>query len=606
VVNAGFGAPQHWGQPTPTLDPGRVESGSPRSYTGIASAIAGTALVVSGFLPWGIASLQDGAGEAQFVLNGFGGLSYQPSFGEPNPGSQQLADILSRADVLASPGLGPAMLGVVGVLAAMAYMSSTKRSAAALVAIGAGGAAAIATLAQLSNVRGMFKGASDLAGAYFAPGLGVFVALFAAVALTALGICAFVLERAVITRLVGTAPPPGPPAYPSVQAIAVAPHTQGAPGPGRATAPVSVPGAPAEAWPRLIAAGIDIAVAAVAAFAIMVLASVIGEFVTTSPQARAVWALLTVLLVAPVPLGYFAVSEARCGRTIGKRIVGIEVQGPTGLTPTLRESLRRNAVHTLLGVALGLFSITLIQLFAVAMALLIFSNLLLLAYVGWLIAMVVSAFTNATRNPWRLGVHDRFADGPTRVVNRTAVPLARSGAAPLRPWWVAAAVVVLLMGLTGVADTVVPLLTQRGSLHTTAPTAGSAWPQWGDPDSAATTGPTHRATVSAPPPIREPSTATRDPQSRTPSAFPAGGTLCPPRYGSTGAYTASASGNDHTSCEFAEEVRIAYADMGQPGSFQHLMVTSPVTNTSYNITCGPAVAGFIVCRGGNDAVVYLN
>lgn len=111
----------------------------------------------------------------------------------------------------------------------------------------------------------------------------------------------------------------------------------------------------------------------------------------------------------------------------------------------------------------------------------------------------------------------------------------------------------------------------------------------------------------APSPNREPSTMPpRAPQPRSPSGFPADGTLCPQQYGPTGAFTESASGNGRTSCEFAEEVRIAYADMGQPGSFQRLFVTSPVTNTSIEMTCGPAVAGFIVCRGGDDAVVYLN
>lgn len=107
-------------------------------------------------------------------------------------------------------------------------------------------------------------------------------------------------------------------------------------------------------------------------------------------------------------------------------------------------------------------------------------------------------------------------------------------------------------------------------------------------------------------PNREPSTVPRAPRPESLSGFPADGRLCPQRYGPTGAFTESASGNGHTSCEFAEEVRIAYADMGQPGSFQRLIVESPVTNKLIEMTCGPAAAGFIVCRGGDDAVVYLN
>jgi hypothetical protein len=120
-------------------------------------------------------------------------------------------------------------------------------------------------------------------------------------------------------------------------------------------------------------------------------------------------------------------------------------------------------------------------------------------------------------------------------------------------------------------------------------------------------GPSGETTVSqAAPPAVPPSTGSHVPKPTSTPGFPADSVVCPQRYGPTGAYTASASGNDHTSCEFAEEVRIAYADMSQPGSFQHLIVNSPVTNTSIDMTCGPAVGGFIVCRGGNDAVVYLN
>ncbi|WP_231976748.1 hypothetical protein [Mycobacterium sp. E740] len=116
-------------------------------------------------------------------------------------------------------------------------------------------------------------------------------------------------------------------------------------------------------------------------------------------------------------------------------------------------------------------------------------------------------------------------------------------------------------------------------------------------------------TQAAPPtagPNRGPSNTPPASQPQSPSSFPADGRSCPKRHGPTGAFTESASGNDHTSCEFAEEVRIAYADMGQPGSFQRLIVESPVTNTSIEMTCGPSAAGFIVCRGGDDAVVYLN
>ncbi|MGV0699813.1 RDD family protein [Mycolicibacter sinensis] len=584
MVNASYGAEHQWGPPPPkSFDPGRIESGSLRSYTGIAAAIAGAALVTTGFLPWGIASLRDGAGAAQFALNGFGQLAYQPSARDRNPGAQLLADTLNRAGMMASPGLGAALLGAVGLAAALVFLSSQKRSAAAVVMIAVGLMASIASLAQIANVRGMFDGSTDLAGAHFAPGFGVIVAVFAALALSALGITAFVLERGAIVRRARIVPPP---AEHPASAPAPAPSMQPPPAaPGLSSSPV--PGAPAEVWSRLIAGAIDIAIAALAAIAVGALAVTTAEFATASSPARVIWSLLTLLLVGAIPLGYFTASEARSGLTLGKRITGIVVQGPAGLAPSLRESFRRNAAHAVLGLALGLMCGAMILSFAILPSLLVAP--LLLAYLAWLGVMATSAFSNPGGNPWRLGAHDRFAQGPTRVVNRSALPLAPASAVPLAPWWAAAAAVALLMCLTGIADT---------SLRVMSP---------GKSTSVAATPSTHTVTVQVPTPeaTRQP-TASPHPRPQTPTAFPADATRCPPRYGPTGAYTESAVANDHTSCPFAEEVRIAYADMGMPGSFQRLIVNSPVTRTSIEMTCGPAVAGFIVCRGGNDAVVYVN
>ena len=577
-------ARSQWGPPPPQrVDLARIAAGSPRSYVGVAALAAGASLIASGLFSWGIASVPDGAHAAQFSLDGFGELSYEPSFGEGNPDADLLADALNRADVLESPGVGAAILGGIGVLAAVAYLSSRNRSVAAVVASGAGMAAAILALTQLSNIRGMFNGVSDLADSDFAPGPGGFIAIFAALALAALGVCAFVLEKAFVARLAGSAPVLAP--EQSTTPMTAAPSMPTGPGPAGQR---PIPGAPVELGPRVTAAGIDIVTVSLIGGMITGLASVIGMDATSSAPARVIWTLLTILLVAPIPLGYFALSEARTGRTLGKRIIGIEVQGPTGRAPTLRETLRRNAGHLLLGADLALMGTLMISpvRFVLVPAL-----ALQLSYLGWLIAITVTAFSDPVGNPWRLGLHDRFAHGPTRVLNRTEAPLARSSDAPVTPWWVASTVVVLMLGATGVADTVIQSVSQRDSasgLPTAAPPA--------------------TVTVQPAPPRQnqQPRTDPRVPQPRRSSRFPADASLCPPRYGPTGAFTESAVGNDHTSCEFAEEVRIAYADMGQPGSVQHLIVNSPVTGESYTMSCGPSADGFIVCRGGNDAFVYLN
>lgn len=106
-----------------------------------------------------------------------------------------------------------------------------------------------------------------------------------------------------------------------------------------------------------------------------------------------------------------------------------------------------------------------------------------------------------------------------------------------------------------------------------------------------------------PPQVSAPSAQAPEPQA--PAGFPAGSKPCPQKYGATGAYTRSAVGNDQTSCPFAEQVRISYANMGFPGSVQEIKVLSPTTQQMYDVTCQPT-GNMIVCTGGNGAVVYLN
>lgn len=60
------------------------------------------------------------------------------------------------------------------------------------------------------------------------------------------------------------------------------------------------------------------------------------------------------------------------------------------------------------------------------------------------------------------------------------------------------------------------------------------------------------------------------------------------------------AGNGHTSCPFALAVAEAYHSRGN-GS-QPFRVTSPVTGGPYTMACSAAGS---VCRGGNDALVYL-
>lgn len=57
----------------------------------------------------------------------------------------------------------------------------------------------------------------------------------------------------------------------------------------------------------------------------------------------------------------------------------------------------------------------------------------------------------------------------------------------------------------------------------------------------------------------------------------------------------------NTTCAFASNVESDY--YGSGGGYQNLDVYSPVTGRYYSMTCNPGVP--TVCRGGNNAVVYI-
>lgn len=65
-----------------------------------------------------------------------------------------------------------------------------------------------------------------------------------------------------------------------------------------------------------------------------------------------------------------------------------------------------------------------------------------------------------------------------------------------------------------------------------------------------------------------------------------------------------AAGTTITSCPFAVAVRDEYLRTGPKGAMRVIVAFSPVTATSYPMTCVPE-NGIIACRGGNDALVYI-
>jgi hypothetical protein len=82
---------------------------------------------------------------------------------------------------------------------------------------------------------------------------------------------------------------------------------------------------------------------------------------------------------------------------------------------------------------------------------------------------------------------------------------------------------------------------------------------------------------------------------------------CAPIYGTVNGFSTSVQGNSHTSCPFAEDVRVAYAISGPPSEVpRDIRAYSVITKRSYVMSCeiiGPGP--FVECDGGADAVVYL-
>jgi serine/threonine-protein kinase len=82
--------------------------------------------------------------------------------------------------------------------------------------------------------------------------------------------------------------------------------------------------------------------------------------------------------------------------------------------------------------------------------------------------------------------------------------------------------------------------------------------------------------------------------------------MCAAQYGPINGFTSSSVGNDHTSCAFAENVRLAYATSGPARQARWVQAYSPVTKQTYDMWCQPDhMSATVTCTGGKDAMVTL-
>lgn len=88
------------------------------------------------------------------------------------------------------------------------------------------------------------------------------------------------------------------------------------------------------------------------------------------------------------------------------------------------------------------------------------------------------------------------------------------------------------------------------------------------------------------------------------ASLPASASRCGSVYGTLAGYGSSAVGSTVTSCPFAEEVRLAYAQIGPRGGSRLITAVSPTTGNVYDMNC-VANTAVVTCAGGDNAVVYL-
>ncbi|MGW5725685.1 protein kinase domain-containing protein [Nocardia beijingensis] len=137
----------------------------------------------------------------------------------------------------------------------------------------------------------------------------------------------------------------------------------------------------------------------------------------------------------------------------------------------------------------------------------------------------------------------------------------------------------------------------RGQVETTSAAAHSE-----------ASAPAARPTTQAPSRTSSPS-ATSTSTKPSQVTLPAGAKACGQGQAATGAFTQSATGTPVTSCAFAEEVRRAYAALGQAQNAtrdapRSVVATSPVTGRTYTMNCLPE-GQLVTCSGGENAVVYV-
>lgn len=153
-------------------------------------------------------------------------------------------------------------------------------------------------------------------------------------------------------------------------------------------------GAPADVATRFVARLIDHVLLGIVLF-IIIVPFVIGAMFTNVGGFGGMFggfgtgSLISSIVTAVITIGYFAFMESNQGQTVGKMVMGLKTEGPSGGNPTMEEAIKRNGWY--------------------ALAIVPWIGGLAQLAVAIYIAVTISGSTSNT------GWHDDFAGG-TRVV----------------------------------------------------------------------------------------------------------------------------------------------------------------------------------------------
>lgn len=118
-------------------------------------------------------------------------------------------------------------------------------------------------------------------------------------------------------------------------------------------APAPGIGSPADLGTRFLARLIDHVILGIVT-AIIIVPLLVGAMFTGGSAgfggfgfAFSGYSLVASIVTAAITILYFALMESNTGQTVGKMVLGLKTEGPTGDKPTMEQALKRNSWYAL-------------------------------------------------------------------------------------------------------------------------------------------------------------------------------------------------------------------------------------------------------------------